>query len=108
MTVKIVIEWLIATVEKLNLIRLFQTADEDCHSSSHCLKEGFRGRAGLFRGEFGKALHLAWGPGNLHTRERQLRGNAFESRQHEFLPLARRSFTEDAITPLPFPYRPAE
>jgi hypothetical protein len=105
---EIVIERLIATVEKLDLVRLFETADENCHSASHRPKEGFRRMGGFSRGEIGKALQLARCPGNLYTREREFGGNAFESRQHEFLPLARFSFAENAMTALSFPYSPAE
>jgi hypothetical protein len=63
---------------------------------------------GFSRYKTGKALQLARGPGNLYTRKREFGGNAFEPREHEFFPLARFSFTENAMTALSFSYRPAE
>jgi len=37
-------------------------------------------RGGFFRGKRGKARQFARGPGNLHPRERQLRGNELVAR----------------------------
>ena len=108
MSSKIIIERLILTVEKFDLVRLFETADEYGHSASHGAKKGFRRMGGFSRSKSGEAFKFPRGPRNLDTRKREFRRDAFEPREHEFLPLAPFSLAEDSTTTSSFPYRPVE
>jgi hypothetical protein len=105
---QIIVERLVATVERLDFVVLFETTDENGHSASHCPDEGFGRMGGFSRCEVGKALQFARRPGNFHAREHDLWRDAFEPRQHQFLARARFGFTKNAMTALSFPYCPAE
>src|SRR5437016_11791380 len=94
MALQIIVERLVATVERLDFVVFFETTDENRHSASHCPDEGFRRMGGFSRCEIGKALQFARRPGNFHAREHDLWRDAFEPRQHQFLARARFSFTK--------------
>src|SRR5437016_3997966 len=108
MALQIIVERLVATVERLDFVVFFETTDENRHSASHCPDEGFRRMGGFSRCEIGKALQFARRPGNFHAREHDLWRDAFEPRQHQFLARARFSFTKNAMAALSFPYCPTE
>src|SRR5215471_6685399 len=108
MSFQVDIERLIAAIELLNLVQLLQTTDKNGHSVPHCSYERF-GRVCRFSGrKIREAFQFTGCPGNLHARKQEFRGNAFEARKDQFLPLAGLSLTENAMTTLSFPYSPAE
>jgi hypothetical protein len=108
MSLEIAIEGFIATVERLDVVPLFQTTDEDCHSASHRSDEGFRRIGSFSRCEICKTLQLSRCPRDLHTGKRELRGNTFEAWKHEFPSLARFTLAENAMAALSLPHSPAE
>jgi hypothetical protein len=46
---QIIVERLVATVKRLDLVLLFETTDENGHSVSYCPDEGFRWIGGFSR-----------------------------------------------------------
>ena len=108
MPLEIVIERIIATVERRDLVLFFETADEDGQSVSHCPDERLCWIGRFARRKLGKALQFLRGPGDLDTRKREFRRNAFEARKNQFLPFALFAFAEYAMTALSFSDRPAK
>jgi len=73
MALQIIVERLVATVERLDFVLLFETTDENGHSASHCSDEGFRWMAGPLDARSAEALQFARCPRNVHTWEYEFR-----------------------------------
>src|SRR5579884_2878483 len=108
MSLQIVIEPFVATIEELKFVLLFQASDQNSHSASQRLDQGF-GRFSTFgRDKCSQFVQFLLRPSDLHPGKHKFRSYALKTRQHKFLPPTTFALAKYATATLPFPHGPPE
>jgi hypothetical protein len=109
MTLEIVVEGVVTTIEILHLIVLFEAANDNGHSAPHSANQSIR-RAVRFpcSYEFSKTFQLAASPFDIHTWQDKVRSHAFQPRKEQHVSLPARALAHNPVPQLPLRHDPSK